>query len=58
MKKHIYWIIGIILMACACSSAPQQETEGKVYQVDLQKKVNPFEEIFFQSGDYSFGNGR
>ena len=46
MKKHFYWIMGIILIACACSSAPQQETEGKVYQVDLQKKVNPFEEIF------------
>ena len=46
MTKHVYWLMGIILMACACSSAPQQETEGKVYQVDLQKKVNPFEEIF------------
>ena len=39
MTKHVYWLMGIILMACACSSAPQQETEGKVYQVDLQKKV-------------------
>ena len=46
MKKHFYWIMGIILIACACKSTPQQEAEGKVYQVDLQKKVNPFKEIF------------
>lgn len=39
-------MIGIILIACACSNTPEQKAEGKVYQVDLQKKVNPFKEIF------------
>lgn len=46
MKSHIYWMIGIILIACACNSTPKQKVEGEIYQVDLQKKVNPFKEIF------------
>ncbi len=46
MKAHIYRILAIILFACACSNSPQQVQEGKVYQVDLDKKVNPLETIF------------
>ena len=46
MKIHIYWIVTIILFASACSNSNQQDQEGKVYQVDLDEKVNPFEKIF------------
>ena len=46
MNKHFYWIIGVILMVCACDNSPKRSKEGIVYQVDLNKKMNPFEDIF------------
>ena len=46
MKAHIYWVLAIILFACACSDSPRQAQEEKVYQVNLDKKVNPLKTIF------------
>ena len=45
MKKHFYWIMGIILIACACKSTPQQEAEGKVYQVGFPGVTKMKEEL-------------
>ena len=33
-------------MVCACDNSPKRSKEGLVYQVDLNKKMNPFEDIF------------
>ena len=46
MRTKMLFLLGIILLCMGCSETPQQKIDGEVYKVDLDKMVNPFDEIF------------
>ena len=47
MKSSIYYLLfGLSLSFLSCSHSPKLASDGKVLQVNLDKKVNPFEDVF------------
>lgn len=47
MKSSIYYLLfGLSLSFLSCSHSPKLKSDGKVLQVNLDKKVNPFEDVF------------
>ncbi len=46
MRTKVLYLIGAILFCMGCSETPQQKIDGEVYKVDLDKMVNPFDELF------------
>lgn len=46
MRTKMLFLLGIILLCMGCSETPQPKIDGEVYKVDLDKMVNPFDEIF------------
>lgn len=44
--KYILVLVFALFFYVSCSTPHPQENVGEVYRVDLDKKVNPFDEIF------------